>query len=333
MAGYFTRPERKKMQEDDFLVPILVDNREWRKKCPERDSHDLLVAKEAQVLPKHNGVVRDPKIVDWVNCSICGKQGCRQLFCKQGFIYVQCENCDHVYVQNRIRYLNQLYKESEADAAFVKLQKNSNHLDYWTRVYKKYYSLMSNFTGPNQEILDIGCGVGSFLNYVNQHYSATNLHGLELNLGAAKYVKQIVGPDRFYDQPIEDVEFNTQFNQVYMWGVLEHLSDPTTVLKKIRDILSDQGYLLFLIPNFSSRAVKILGAQTPTFEPRNHIQFYTKKSLELLYKNVGLKSVGVYYELPVIDLMYPFIDYSKELALEISNNGEGYYEVHIAKKL
>ncbi|MCP4220953.1 MAG: hypothetical protein GY765_40365, partial [bacterium] len=88
----------------------------------------------------------------------------------------------------------------------------------------------------------------------------------------------------------------------------------------------------FLVPNFDSLAVRILGVNTPTFNPRAHIQFFTDTSLQYMYGELGFKEAAVYFELPVIDLMYPYVDYSEELARQIIADGQGYYRIHILKK-
>lgn len=322
------------MDQDKYSMPILMDNRELRKNCPEFETLSRVLAEDVDDLPKQDGVVRDPQIVEWITCPVCGLPDGRQLFCKQGFIYAQCERCDHIYVQNQVRpkHLHKLYKESRLAKASVQLQQNAYRFDYWTRLYEKYLALMRTLTDPDPGILDVGCGVGNFLQYVSKQTPEWSLHGLELGSDAAPHVTRIVGPDRFYNRPIEDVDFDRSFGQIYLWGVLEHLADPITALKKVCSILSDQGVLFFLIPNVNSLAVRILGVHTPTFQPQSHLQFFTKKSLEWTYAQTGLKEVGVFYELPVIDLMYPFLDYSTELALEINKRGESYYEVHVAKK-
>ena len=46
--------------------------------------------------------------------------------------------------------------------------------------------------------------------------------------------------------------------------------------------------------------------KTPTLVPRDHLKFFSFKSINLLTKN-NLKILYRFQELPVIDLMYPLV--------------------------
>ena len=51
--------------------------------------------------------------------------------------------------------------------------------------------------------------------------------------------------------------------------------------------------------------------------------------MEYLCKRVGLKIERYYQELPVIDLMYDFINPSDDFVQEILLNNESYYSVYL----
>ena len=55
--------------------------------------------------------------------------------------------------------------------------------------------------------------------------------------------------------------------------------------------------------------------------------------MKILAKRVGLKIDKYYQELPVIDLMYDFIEDTEELVQEIIANDESYYSVYLLSKL
>lgn len=87
-----------------------------------------------------------------------------------------------------------------------------------------------------------------------------------------------------------------------------------------------------LIPNAHSRALRILGVQTPTLHPRGHINLCTKESFALLAQKAGLRIERRFQELPVIDLMHPFISFSEELVREIVAAEEAYYDVYLLRR-
>ena len=87
------------------------------------------------------------------------------------------------------------------------------------------------------------------------------------------------------------------------------------------------------MPNIHSRAFKILGINTPTLNPRQHINFFTPKSMESICQLVGFKVLEMVNELPVIDLMYDYIQYSDALVDEIVEMNESYNHVYILEKV
>ena len=114
-----------------------------------------------------------------------------------------------------------------------------------------------------------------------------------------------------------------------MWGVLEHMDTPYNELIKCKELLNDDGEILILVPNFYSRAFNILGVTVPTINPRSHLNYFSKKSMEYLTERVGLKIKEYYQELPVIDLMYDFISPGDDFIEEILLNDESYYSVYL----
>ena len=81
-----------------------------------------------------------------------------------------------------------------------------------------------------------------------------------------------------------------------------------------------------------SRAYELLGVNTPTINPRAHLNFFTHKSFELMCKNTGFSVIGKYQELPIIDLMYPFIGDEKKEINQILLRDVSYYRAYLIEK-
>ena len=138
----------------------------------------------------------------------------------------------------------------------------------------------------------------------------------------------------YYNKKIEDIDFKQKkFGLISLWGVLEHIYEPKKLLVTCNRILQDDGFVLLLIPNIYSRAFKILGINTPTLNPMEHINFFTHKSFKYLCRQVGFEIVDQFQELPVIDLMYPYLDFNSDTIRDIINKSESYYYVYILRKI
>lgn len=319
----------------DFKNPIITDNRNFRQEIPEIGKYFDEVKKEVDVFPKENNIIVDPEIVKFVDCPVCGTSDIQQRFVKYGYIYATCNLCDHLFVQNRTReeVLIGLYSTSKSDKIDRTVRTTPQHLDYWGQVHKKYIDYIKSIGVDNGNLIDIGCGAGTFL-HNSQQFTNMALHGLDFCEDTYDDIIAITGKGNYYyQQKIEDIDFGDKlFDVITLWGVLEHLASPVSVLGKCSKIITDDGVGILLFPNPNSRAIKILGAETPTLNPRGHVNLYSEKSFTHLARKTGFRIVERFQELPVIDLMYPYVHYTDELVEQLVENKECYYDVYIVKK-
>lgn len=319
----------------DYQTPILTDNRRFREEIPAVNQHFEAAKKEMDQFPRVGGVIVAPEIVDFVGCPVCGWNNPEQLFVRFGIIYAECPLCTNIFVRNRLKehILLHLYETSVVDKFDRKVQQSPQHNEYYSKIYGKYLSFAEGLNITNRNLLDIGCGAGQFLKFCSEN-TDYKLHGSDFCDDSVSYLQQLIGKENYYyRKKIEEVDFaGKKFGLITLWGVLEHVPNPRDIFGKCSTILDDNGFILILIPNIHSRAFSILGVETPTVNPRAHLNFYTRKSLQILCQQTGLEIHSFFQELPVIDLMYPHIDYSPELIAGILRRNEAYYHIYFFKK-
>ncbi len=319
----------------DYNWPVLTDNRDLRKNAPVIEEFFEAARKEALGFPREGNVVCDPALVEFAPCPVCGGEDTPAAFVKYGFIYADCRTCGHLYVKNRLReeVLLGLYKASQTDKIDRQVKTASPQRDYWGLVYEKYLSFLGTLGIANRNALDLGCGAGTFLRHLKADTDFVP-HGLDFCEDTFEDIVELTGRENYYYRlRMEDVDFGAKrFGLITLWGVLEHLVDPLSVLRCCAQALADGGRVMLLIPNVPSRAMRILGVQTPTLHPRGHINLYTDRSFALLCAKAGLAIERRFQELPVIDLMHPFIPYSEEFVREIVTANEAYYNVYLLRR-
>lgn len=235
----------------EFKMPVLVDNRNWRKKVPMVDKYFSLIEKEISQFPKVKGVIVDPSIVENVNCAVCNEVNFRQMFIKKGFYYACCRSCGHIYVKNPLKETTilQLYQYGDTENVGIESQENEIVSNYQKEQARKYIALLEMIGVKYGNLLDIGCGGGNFLKCSKKH-SSFNLYGIEINKKVYAKLKDLLGGENIYCDKIENIDFgNLRFNVVVLWGVLEHLTNPFSVLYHARKYLEDDGYMVACIPN------------------------------------------------------------------------------------
>src|SRR5438067_6302339 len=83
-------------------------------------------------------------------------------------------------------------------------------------------------------VLDIGCGAGGVGRAVRER--AERLVGIELDPAAAEQARAVY--DAVYEGRVEQVldELEGPFDTVLAYDVLEHLTDPGDVLRRVREL-------------------------------------------------------------------------------------------------
>lgn len=114
---------------------------------------------------------------------------------------------------------------------------------------------------------------------------------------------------KFYNSLFETVTLPTQYDNIVLTHVLEHIDDPVAVLKRINDEwLSDTGRFFLVCPNANAPSRQIAvkmglishnAAVTPAEKEHGHHITYTLDTLERDAKAAGLKVVvrsGIFFK-------------------------------------
>lgn len=107
-------------------------------------------------------------------------------------------------------------------------------------LYPKVVSILRS-----NSILDVGCGLGGFLDFVNSPEAS----GLDINPLLVKHVQDL-GHNCFELLPNGTFPLSDDsFSSIFCDQVLEHLSDPVTLLTECRRVLKPQSVCVFGVPS------------------------------------------------------------------------------------
>ncbi len=141
--------------------------------------------------------------------------------------------------------------------------------------------LLERYLGKGS-LLDVGCGDGKFLwGLDGGRWRRT---GLEPSRQVVELVRERI-PD--IDFVIGNL-FSSRlqpgaFDAITFWHVLEHLPEPRRVMRRARDLLRPEGWLIISLPNLDSLQARIFRRHWYAFDdvPR-HLFHYSPRSLALL---------------------------------------------------
>ena len=185
----------------------------------------------------------------------------------------------------------------------IKLEKSS--MEYNLSVYKNLGNdlILSMIPANALRILDIGCGAGDNARRIKIRNPLTEVIGITINPAEALIAREFCSSVFTFDVESERDSLDNiggPFDVIVFSHVLEHLINPTRLLRKVMGILSPGGYIVIAVPNvleWRTRLQFLLGnfdyADGGILD-RTHLKFYTCKTAqkELVDPIKGLRIIS-----------------------------------------
>lgn len=190
---------------------------------------------------------------------------------------VRCRSCGLVYTDPRPgdSFLLQGYADS-ADTQYAEEAAN--------RSINAYLSLntMRRFIKGGR-LLDVGCAAGYFLNAARVDFEVT---GVEPSLWAAAQARSRFKVE-VRDGTLQKQAFPAgSFDALTLIDVLEHLSDPASVLEEARRVLKPGGLLYLVTPDIESLSARLLRGYWWGLRPA-HLYYFSRRTLASLLREKG----------------------------------------------
>lgn len=139
--------------------------------------------------------------------------------------------------------------------------------------------------GSKGKLLEIGCGLGHFLNVAKRRGWET--YGVEFSEFASNYAMNNLNL-KVYNNSLEKVGFaDNQFDVVVLWATLEHMLKPLKELAEIYRITARGGLLALSVPNHGSFLTRLYGMQNTDMQHFEHIYHFPLRTLRAMLNKVG----------------------------------------------
>jgi len=215
-------------------------------------------------------------------CVICGyatapfSEKLRNTGSKNGSIFLfsllRCKNCGH-FQKSRSEYTEfekNYYETSYAPSGLSKVSFVNGE------AVSREKSLALNCikflkVDSDIRILDIGTGDGKLIRAFSEISSQFKLAGFDLSSEKESVIRQNGATDFFHGnlQSIDEC-----FDLITLNHVVEHLTDPVSVLRQASSLLTPDGVLVVVVPSYESVWSDFFFAE--------HFSHFTEKSLNLL---------------------------------------------------
>jgi 2-polyprenyl-3-methyl-5-hydroxy-6-metoxy-1,4-benzoquinol methylase len=238
-----------------------------------------------------------------MSCPICKSQketviknNCKDQYynIEGNFSILKCKTCNFVYT-NPYLTGNELFKYYPDNYAPY-LEENTSKINFKNKsIIRKFRDWLfpnsPHYIPDNlqngQNILEIGCSHGSFLNKLKIINNNLNLTGIELNEKAAK-IAEGYGFE-LINKPFEDIIFSKKFDFIFLWMVLEHLPFPDEVISKFNNITNKNAKIIFSIPELDSIEFTLFGKYAQHVDIPRHLNYFSKNVLINIFNKHGFK--------------------------------------------
>jgi 2-polyprenyl-3-methyl-5-hydroxy-6-metoxy-1,4-benzoquinol methylase len=173
-----------------------------------------------------------------------------------------------------------------------------------------HYYMLKSFTPFFKEgnFLELGSYKGDFTKKFLPYF--TDITCVEASDEAIQIAKESIGDKvKYVNGMFEDINLTVKFDNIVLTHVLEHITDPVSVLKKINnEWLTDSGRFFLVCPNANAPSRQIAvkmglishnNAVTAAEKEHGHQITYTLDTLERDAKLAGLKVIhrsGIFFK-------------------------------------
>jgi 2-polyprenyl-3-methyl-5-hydroxy-6-metoxy-1,4-benzoquinol methylase len=232
---------------------------------------------------------------DAKSCPLCNRENQYELFPAHSpfsdLCVIQCNDCEMAYTypvptDNFPCKGGSEYYGSLSNKFIPALQKVRDALMKYRARY--FFSMLKKKTNT-PKVLDVGCAEGRLLKAFYE--IGCQCWGIEhKDYPASRFMcnESIT----YVQGDLESVELpDRSFDLIFLWHVLEHMNNPDNVIKKIAQLLGDNGVLILAVPNFSGIEAKVFKRSWFHLDVPWHKYHFTKKALKYLVEKNDLQIV------------------------------------------
>lgn len=185
--------------------------------------------------------------------------------------------CSDKYIAERFNYVNSLPPRKSNNFFRVKRIKE----------FLNIYPWFGPSSRKRKKILDVGCGFGIFLYKFLKGDRSWKGAGFDLDVKLRKHLKSL-GITMVVAKDLSKIK--DRFDIITLNRVLEHVKNPSALLRKVSRILKDRGIIYFEVPDVFSYSLQ--GKKSEAFGD-DHYSVFSPESVFALINKAGFQLLNL----------------------------------------
>jgi len=186
---------------------------------------------------------------------------------------------------------------------FLQCSDAENILDYYTNMVDNGYELtrdqraiqaqrivtnMARFSLPPATHIDVGAGSGILV----QQAVAAGYNSVGIEPSVDLYKKAAVLELPMINGVLPSEEAGDDYNIVTLIDIIEHVTDPLSLLLNIKNVMGEEAVLFIDTPDVKSLAAKIMGRRWWHYRVA-HVGYFDNNTMAILLDRAGLEVISV----------------------------------------
>jgi 2-polyprenyl-3-methyl-5-hydroxy-6-metoxy-1,4-benzoquinol methylase len=208
---------------------------------------------------------------------------------------VECRSCGLVYMNPRPHHqkVQDAYGQVE-DVRYLEEEEGR------VATFSESLQHVQRFV-PKGRLLDVGCHIGTFLELAEQ--GGFEVSGVEPSRWAAQIARDRIA-GQVHNGAVEDAPVpQRHYDAVTIWDVIEHLPDPASDLRAIRQALRPGGILAISTMDVDALFPRVAGRRWPWYM-QMHLVYFSRRTLAEMLRREGFEIADVRSHRRVVRVSY-----------------------------
>jgi 2-polyprenyl-3-methyl-5-hydroxy-6-metoxy-1,4-benzoquinol methylase len=247
-----------------------------------------------------------------IPCPLCDGGTHTTLFVKHGYPIVRCHDCGLVFANPQVDE-SLVLAEYRADSArandlWVDVLLSERQLELDRAKFEEILDELEPYRGEGR-LLDVGTSIGLFLRLaLDRGWDAI---GNEFGERARRVARERFDID-VTGAPLAELHVQAgTFDVVTLNSVLEHVNEPRRMLHDCAALLKPAGAMFVIVPNVESLACRVLHERAATFDGRNHLIYFSPRTLSRMLGTEGLDVVEMHTRIASLDPVLEWLAYDQ----------------------